>query len=94
MTIWKDLPAERAQRKRTGWSAHFAWGGFLTLLASRQTALGWALGASIIIGAFWELGWWTMARPRRPEDRASVLDWVFWILGAVAAAVLAIFWSK
>jgi len=87
------MASERAQRKYTSWSAHIAWGAFFVLAADLQTELGWALLASIIIGFGWEIGWATMARPRKPEDRASVGDLCAWIIGSVIGALLSIFWS-
>jgi len=92
--MWKTAQAERAARKATSWSAHFAWGGFIVCAWALVIETGWALAASIAAGLMWEIGWSALASPRDPANRASVVDWVFWIMGAVAGALIVVFWSK
>jgi hypothetical protein len=93
VTLWKTAAEERMQRKWPSWSAHFAWGGALTLVGALKIDLGWAMVLSIIAGLLWEIGYAVMASPKIASNRASVVDWVFWVAGAVAGAMIFILWS-
>jgi hypothetical protein len=81
--FWLSEEEERLTRKATGRSAHFGWGAFI-VAACRAFALtpGVALLLGVATGFLWELGWW-LAHGCASKDRASAVDWAFWITGSL-----------
>jgi hypothetical protein len=95
VTIWKTAAAERIARKLPSWSGHFAWG--VTIMLALYV-LGWhhawAWLASMGAGIVWEVGLALCTDDKDPATRASVVDALFWIGGAVVAVLFVILVGK
>lgn len=84
--FWKSV-AEEVRPKWTGWSSHLAWGALIVLAVDRVSALGWGFTISVLAALGWEIGGHFLSGR---VWRAGIIDAVFWIVGAIAAALLAI----
>ncbi|MBE9509102.1 MAG: hypothetical protein IMY86_13780 [Chloroflexi bacterium] len=89
--MYKTDAQERASRKWTSWSAHFAWGTVLSLAgaAIMPGAIAWLI--SMLAGVMWETGYWLLTDKANHENRASRVDAIVWIMGSGAGALWAIY---
>lgn len=88
---WMSPQQERKLRKWPNWSGHFALGGFFALAFALKVPQFVAVAISIGLGAVWELAYWALTDRSDASNRASLIDWIFWIVGAVVGGVLLIY---